>query len=259
MKRLQMSQLIVSLVLVGVLHFRALAQVAPGGEVPSPSGADGNAVRALATSLSAVQESQEKVAARVTKVAAELQTLRQEVAAIVVKPAQPPQDDPAKPKAPQQVKFRPPLERETDLQPMIVVCESGTLTLLDTNALTEAVKRLGAAQLKEGQEVTYPGSAFRFVFHLGQGRMEIEVLRKTGPEGRGVACDPSDKAALQKFLQSIDRSKNYPDFTVYPDAYPLFRRAREVAWEQKYEVDWSPVASGKKIKLYSGAGGGTVQ
>lgn len=230
-----------------------MAQGPPAASIPVAENANAaERVRAAATNLAATQEA---LTRRLGLLDVEFATLRKEIAAIT--PSGKPPDEPQKPKAPQQVRYRPPLERETKKDSIMVVCESGTLTLIDLPALTAHAKTI--RDFREGQAISYPHSPFDFVVKFREQRLTLEVRRKAGAEGRGVTVATSDRERMRELLSKIPADSNYPDFMVYPDSYPLFRAAREVAWEMKLEFDWTPMSSGKPIVLGAGAGGGTTQ
>lgn len=52
---------------------------------------------------------------------------------------------------------------------------------------------------------------------------------------------------FQELLSELDPEKDYLAFIVRPDSFPVFRKARKIAWEKGFEVGWEPYPTQQPI------------
>jgi hypothetical protein len=88
----------------------------------------------------------------------------------------------------------------------------------------------------------------------------LSLLRLPGRSGETVATIQQESSQLQRKIAQHkgDTKTLFIQFTVYPDSYDVFRRAREIAWAAGFDVGWDPHTPGDPLKVRFGSGPGGV-
>jgi hypothetical protein len=165
-------------------------------------------------------------------------------------------DEPApKGGGPREVKYRPPMREYVDKPSISFLCEEGRVSVLDFDVVKRYVQGLrGEGRINVDGEL--PGSDFRVKGYVlkqaGKVRdAELTVSRKPGHRGESAAEIQRPGSAFRRAISSpAKRPEDYVvSFSVWPDSYEVFRRARSLAWDAGFDVGWHPRGSGERIQL----------
>ena len=162
---------------------------------------------------------------------------------------------------PEQVVYRPPIEQFTRQQPIAFLCEEGRVSYLDLDALERQLKSLESS----GKGVDGSGRPFAFDLADSDFRVrgsfrgtakrlvaQMEVHRKPNRPGETWEEIQRPESRFQRELRRIgarNPSTCFVDFGVWPDSYETFRRARSLAWQAGYDVNWSAEQAGRALRL----------
>lgn len=194
---------------------------------------------------------------RIPPVRDQIQKLTREVQSL-----RPPQPEPPPPqdKAQKEVKYRPPMEKFVQKDSIDFVCEEGRISIIDFEVVTKYLNGLTGSGRKTIDH-NLPDSDFSLsgYVELKSGsirKLEVTVVRKPGCPGETWEEIQRPASKFQKLISSKQKgpSRCVVSLKVWPDSYELFRRVRELAWEAGYDVGWTPMSSGERMKLGRGAG-----
>ena len=248
------------------MAWAALAQQ-PAGQ--APEGADKTDARQVMEQLQAViRESNQALESQKTRLAALRQQFEQLRKSLPPsKPAEeqtPPAPDKTK-KPAKQIVYRPPLEQLTKQSPLNFLCEDGRVSYLDLEALgRQCDSALASQPPARGQPQPFrfdlPDSDFRIEGASEQTDkgpvLRLTVIRK--PSHPGETWEEIQKPAsrFRRQLAGHDPKKCFVDFSVWPDSYEIFRRARSLAWKEGYDAGWSVQRTGQPLLLFRHRGPG---
>jgi hypothetical protein len=168
------------------------------------------------------------------------------------------------------LRYRTPVSRPVTEEVMFE-CRRGRVTLLDTAALLEEVRRemrTAAEGLKASWEVsgvTAPAGAFRLryvlereragpegptpaataSFRYGLSGWEAEPVRAERGEGLGVALAPG--SGFRRVVDALDPDQTAVTLWVYPDSFALYRALRDYLHDREVVVAGRPLPEGVPI------------
>lgn len=162
---------------------------------------------------------------------------------------------------PRRVKFRPPMERLSDKEIRHFVCQGDRISCIDYQQIGTIFKEKtdNGKNKRGGVRFDLPDSDFEVVCHVESDEWRLHVTRKPGHNGETWEEAQRPGAAFQKCLKGTDPEKFVLEFSVWPDSYDLFRKARAAAWQKKYEIDWTPQNAGEPLVLIRGSSVATPQ
>jgi hypothetical protein len=179
-------------------------------------------------------------------------------------------------KSPRQVKqlrYHTPVSAAVQTEEVMFECKESRVTLLDTAALLEEVRRVGRAkgdQLRERWEVsdvTAPVGAFRLHYTIERQRTALDGPGSGAPAGgvyrfglsgweaepvlavRGETADKalSSDSAFRKVVDALDPQQTVVTLWVYPDSFPLYRALRDYLHGKEIVVAGRPLPEGHAI------------
>jgi hypothetical protein len=133
------------------------------------------------------------------------------------------------------VMFRPPLMRPNNRPTRwVVVCQDRRVTSYD----------LGTK---------HPESEH---FELKQNGLAMELVRKPGQRHAGETETEflTSGSKFRRQLQQYGPQDTNVQFAVYPDSFEVFRAARKLVWDRKFEANWIPQLPGVNVGVGYGAG-----
>lgn len=114
--------------------------------------------------------------------------------------------------------------------------------LEDYNRCTERLARRAS-----NFEVTTEHYRVSFDF-IGESRIYESRNNQTGENVEELEQENSE---FQKLLSELNPEEDYLAFIVRPESFPIFRKAREMAWKEGFDVGWEPHPSEEPIVLGS--------
>lgn len=160
------------------------------------------------------------------------------------------------PAAAEEIRFRPPLLRQTTTEPIFCLCRNDRVYIVGASgALLRAIRRAGDDDGPPPVRLT---------------GADVELQPEPAAESwRAVLVGPGESAeeaaaADSRWREFLGAAKFDPEdfnvqFDVYGDSFAAFRAARQVAWELGFATGWLPRAADTEV-IYSqtGGGGGTT-
>jgi hypothetical protein len=198
----------------------------------------------------------EKLQSRIPKLRERVEALTRDVEAIEL-PARGEEEEKSPPKGNggKEVKFRPPKREYVDKPSIKFLCQEGKVSPLDFEAIGDYARNVqGEGQIPVDHDL--PESDFRIEGHVlkRDGKLldvKLTVIRKPGRLGESWEEIQRPGSAFQRAISSEKaKPKDYVvSFSVWPDSYETFRRARSLAWEAGFEVGWYPKEPGEQVTL----------
>lgn len=225
----------------------------------------------LESEISHVDASIEQLKGRLAPLKQDVEQLLEQVDSL-----QPPKKEEQKPpdSATQEVRYRPPFERQDTRTPIGFVVEEDRVSFLDYREVSaiyqkfrtkiiETLKTSPTVQTVSMDPETL-GSDFLLegkarIFRKGgdvSALIELPVSRRPGVMGEPLDEALQPDSQYRRALAALDPKQFILQFLVYPDSYGPYRKLRQLAWESKFDLSWEPQSTGQQIKL--GAGSGTV-
>lgn len=164
------------------------------------------------------------------------------------------ESEPPETEEPKKVKFRPPLLQSDTRLPVFFICRENRVFYMGGNEdFVEQIDKLEKSGPFEivGSDCT---------FHLDREIpifMKVAVERKADAEGTPTEDLLRRRGEFMDLLTRADNSEERLSFFVYPDGYDAFRAARDIAWEEDFNLIWSPQGAGSQLELGVGAGSGS--
>ena len=241
---------------------------------PSP-GASSPATRQhaqlLAENIVAAEREVELLANNIT-------ALDREIARLIDELSSPPPAEENEAEAPsgaKELKYRPPLARRTNLEPLLFVCLEGRVIYPDFEAVTrhrskseptaefrDQLRKAAWDAAPSELDVEVPEGNFnlRYLYHFNDaGGLELDNLLavpKPGCVGELPEQLRSDTSEFMTELRKAVPASTVIQFIVFHDSFEAFREARAIAWELGFDVGWFPFAAGSDLVLGGGGGGG---
>lgn len=164
----------------------------------------------------------------------------------------------------EEIRFRSPLFRLTDKNQIAFVCMEGKIAFIDTPAVSDRRRKILRAVEPQ------PGRTESVDFQVPGCDLQLR-LKQPGPGSTGPAAgvfvvsnsgeiwDKArlDRSALRTKLESHDSDAFDCMFVVWPDSYWLFHQARELAWQEGFDVGLLLLSSGDPLPI--GGGRSAVQ
>lgn len=230
---------------------KGAAESAPTPAPAAPESGD-RAATPLRLRLNALRTQVQSVDQEIGKLREDLPSLRTEVDELLKKvdSLQPPKPEKPKEEAKKvtKVPFRPPLEHDVpDLKTRTgFVCRNDRVFVIDFEGLIEEVNKL-KGPISGSVTISPPGGDYTLKIP------EMELLPKAGHDGETIDEILRPDSNYQKAVNAGDRRKDVLQFAVYPDSFAVFRAARNVTWEKKFESGLAFVKEGKPINLGRGS------
>lgn len=249
---------------VGMLLISALSVSAQPAS-PSADSVDAALKRAamLRAELQTLDSEMKNLSQRLPAMKAELDAMLKRIENVqIAKEVKTPEQSDNK-KETQNVEFRPPLRRESKKATSLgIICQNQKLFILDLDALEKAAKDNQTTVMRTGGMLTlatgdYDVKVAVTQINLGDRTLflpNMELIMKSGRSGETWSEAAGPSSVFRKFLGGLSPDKSMLQFVVYPDSYDLFRSARAVAWERKFELGWNASQVGDPIRIGSGAG-----
>jgi hypothetical protein len=235
--------------------------LAQGPEQPSPAHPAANQgveqlIRQVETGIQQSDAALGYLGQRIPELRERVERLTDAVQSIQAPDAKEPDADEAPPR---KVQYRPPMERMVQKDPINFHCEERRISVLDFKAVDKFVEGLkGRGKIQVNEEL--PGSDFRLEGYVqlkadGKvGDMELAVMRRPDCPGETYEQIQRPGSRFQKAITSgVKPDSHVVKFSVWPDSYETFRKARALAWKAGYDVGWNPMEPGEKTKLVRGA------
>lgn len=163
---------------------------------------------------------------------------------------------PEEPAVAEEIRFRPPLLRETSTKPIFCLCRNDRVYVVGaSDALVRAIRAAGDGDAQP--RIRLSGA-------------DVELQKQSDAEvwqavivGEGESADeaPGPGSRWRDFLSAarLDPEDYNVQFDVYGDSFAAFRAARQVAWDLGFETGWLPRASDADVIYSQGGGSTTVQ
>jgi hypothetical protein len=255
------------LLLLGVTR-EASSQSPPPPAVPEGTRDAGEkTVRPLRNQINLLRAEIAAIEQDVKGLEAQLPVLSQQVKELIEKAGQvqPPKErkeEKEETKEPTMVEFRPPLRRVSSKDTNVAfVCEQDRVYIFDLDAYGQARKD---RKLQKGETLQVASGDYDVTIidlvelSLGNQLLQIpraRLVRKVGRQGESVQSLRDPQSAFQARLNQLDPDKSVLQFQVYPDSFLVFRDARSLAWEKKFDLGWIPKEAGSSIEVGAGRAG----
>lgn len=195
---------------------------------------------------------------------ADISRLRNEVDALLqkakqIKPPKPPPPPPEKDK-PEKVltaKYRLPRRDVVLKESLTFIVEDGRISWMDWTALNVELRRQIAG--KDGPvnlDFNVPGTDYKVQGSLRvrdghplKAGLNLKAVRRQGARGEPLSTITQADSTFQRKLKSVNPGSYVITFLVYPDSFEAFRKARYIAFQQRFRVGWELKKSGSAIVL----------
>lgn len=176
------------------------------------------------------------------------------------------------PKATKKLRYRTPVSAVVQTEEMMFECKNGRVTLLDTAALLEEIRRVSrnkGEQLRDQwmvTDATPPVGAFRLRFVIERERTVLDGpggVPATGPYRYGLSSWEAEPimaergetvtqalatgSAFRKLVDNLEVQQTVVTFWVYPDSFALYRELRDYLHKRDIVVAGRPLPEGVPI------------
>jgi hypothetical protein len=176
------------------------------------------------------------------------------------------------PRATKQLRYHTPVSAVVQTEEVMFECKAGRVTLLDTAALLDQVRRAARGKVEqmrhqwELSDVTGPVGAFRLRYVLERPRTTLDGpvgapagghyrVELSGWEAEPIVQErgePVEKAlstgsAFRKVVDDLDPQQTVVTLWVYPDSFPLYRALRDYLHDREVVVAGRPLPDGYPI------------
>lgn len=254
--------LAMAVVVAGMLLARSMPARGEAGGALSLAGQDlARLARLIQSHLLASDQNLTALKDRMPPLATELEELIGQIQNL--RPPRPDDTPPPEPDAPMRHRWRPPMERLTRKDQILIACFEGRLAVLpDVSALNEhcntlARRRPPQKEEKERVEFEMPDCSARFQLTM-EGRIGQEgwnaAVTIVGNQGETAEDAMREGSRFRRVLASRDPEKDYYTFLVWPDSYSAFHQVRTLVWEGDFDAGWAVFRSGESLGFGEGAG-----
>lgn len=251
--------LILLVVLVIGLTKDAPLRAAPPSPEPSTGEGGEKPILPLQQRIAVLQTQVRQVDASIDDLNGRLQPLRQEIEELLEKldRAQPPEKEAQEPppREAKEIAFRPPFEQlKLGRKTVSFVVEEGRISFLDFEEVDrQLANALQGKSTVVSINVDLADSDFRLEGKASQDMLDLRLVRRPGSPGETWEAAARPDSQFRKKLAQLDPQNVDVDFAVYPDSFEQFRQLRQLVWDNKFDLGWSPQSAGEPIKLARGA------
>jgi hypothetical protein len=177
------------------------------------------------------------------------------------------------PVAGKQLRYHTPVSAVVQTEEVMFECKAGRVTLLDTAALLDQVRRDVRGKVDqlrdrwELSDVTAPVGAFRLRYVLERERTTLDGPGAAAPAGGAYRCNLTGweaepvlpqrgetagqalttGSAFRKVADDLDAQQTVVTLWVYPDSFPLYRALRDYLHDRQIVVAGRPLPEGHPI------------